>query len=240
MGENKKTASSTKSNEDNVQANSEGAADLGTAVADAGEQVQQQVVDLTQQVRQQASDQITTQKDRLADTLETVALLLHQASEHADLQDKAGLAGYVTKASGQVEQWSESLRERDASQLMDETVQFAKRQPVAFLSGALALGFAGARFLRSSAQQVEAPTTSANGSGSTSAEAPDLARNELFFNADEVDHVTQSDIDGVLQGDQDIDHPGLTGVDPTAGLEGDPLIDDSMAGETDVLSTERQ
>jgi hypothetical protein len=198
-------------------------------------------MDLTQQVRQQAGDQLATQKDRLADTLETVALLLHQASEHADLQDKASLAGYVNKASGQVGNWSESLRERDASQLMDDTVQFARRQPMLFLSGALAAGFAGARFLRSTAQPRETTSNGTSGeSGSAPAEAPSLDRNEVFYNADEVDHITQSEIDEVLQGEREIEHPGLTGIDTTAALENDPLTDDMLASQNNATSSEQR
>jgi hypothetical protein len=237
MGENNKAKSSSKSDEDNEKNQGGSASDLGEAVSEASEQMQEQVMNLTQQVRQQAGDQLATQKDRLADTLETVALLLHQASEHADLQDKAGLAGYVTKASGQVETWSETLRQRDASQLMEDTVQFARRQPMLFLSGALAAGFAGARFLRSSTQSPETTSgTDGNGSGS----APSLGRNDVFYNADETDHITQSEIDEVLQGEREIEHPGLTGIDTTAALENDPLTDDMLVSKNNATSTEQR
>ncbi len=147
------TAFATASNEPEQQNGSNG--DLGAAAMEAGEQIQEQVVNLTQQVRQQATDQLMSQKERAVDTLDTVALLLHQAGEHAHQQDKAMLAGYVDKAAGQVGQWSETLRDQDMTQLVEETKQFARRQPMLFVGTALAAGFLGARFLRSSTQQPE-------------------------------------------------------------------------------------
>lgn len=129
--------------------------ELGATAAEAGHQLQHQVSGVAQQVRQQASDQLLTQKDRLADTLDTVALLLRQSGEHAELQDKELLSQYVDKASGQVSQWSEKLRDQDVTQLLEETGNLARRQPLLFAGGALALGFLGARFLRTSTEQAQ-------------------------------------------------------------------------------------
>jgi ElaB/YqjD/DUF883 family membrane-anchored ribosome-binding protein len=128
---------------------------LGAATADLGKEAQEQVVNLTQQVRQQATDQLTSQKERAVDTLETVALLLHQAGEHAQQQDKALLANYVDKAAQQVSTLSESLAQQDVTQIVQTTKDFARREPMLFVGGALAAGFLGARFLRSSVPQPE-------------------------------------------------------------------------------------
>ncbi|HEV2529207.1 MAG TPA: hypothetical protein VGT61_12240 [Thermomicrobiales bacterium] len=147
-------------------------ADLGAAAAEAGQQLQHQVTGVADQVRQQASDQLMTQKERLVDTLDTVALLLRQSGEHAQLQDKALLAQYVDKASGQIGQWSEKLRDQDATQLLEETSNLARRQPLLFAGGALALGFLGARFFRTSAQPAQEtpalPATTEASSGEAS------------------------------------------------------------------------
>jgi ElaB/YqjD/DUF883 family membrane-anchored ribosome-binding protein len=128
---------------------------LGTAAADLGKEAQEQVLNLTEQVRQQATTQLTSQKERAVDTLETVSLLLHQAGEHAHQQDKALLANYVDKAAQQVGTLSESLAQQDVTQIIQTTKDFARREPMLFVGGALAAGFLGARFLRSSAQQPQ-------------------------------------------------------------------------------------
>lgn len=146
-------SASAPSGSDQRQQGSGSSESLGAAATGATEQIQEHVVNLTQQVRQQATDQLLSQKDRVVDALETVALLLHQAGEQAKQQDKAMLAGYVDRSAEQVTQWSDALREQDVTQLLEETRQLARRQPMLFVGGALAAGFLGARFLRSSAQQ---------------------------------------------------------------------------------------
>lgn len=242
MGDNKKTKSSTASTKEKTQSQSDSDFDLGASLADTGEQVQDQVMGLTDQVRQQATEQFATQKERLADTLETVALLLHQAGEHADLQDKANLSGYVDKASGQVTQWSESLRERDASQLINDTVEYARRQPMVFLGGALAAGFAGARFLRSSAQKAEnwPEETPDNGSAPTDVEGMFDNGDQSNLDLDLATGSAVSDIDVLSVIDEELDYLEVVEFDTTAGLEGDPLIDDSMGGDRDATSMEQR
>jgi len=149
------------------ESSSKQGADLGASAAEAGQQVQDQAINLGHQVRQQATDQIVAQKERAADALDTVVLLLQQAGEHAQQQDKAAIAQYADKAAGQVESLSTTLREQDVTQLMETTQEFARRQPLAFLGGALALGFAGVRFFRSSAPQAQqAPASGENGATS--------------------------------------------------------------------------
>lgn len=200
--------------------------DLGAAATEASEQIQDQVTGLTQQVRQQATDTLVSQKERLADTLDTVTLLLHQAGEHAELKDKAMLSGYVDKASGQLGQWSETLREREVTQLLDDTVQFARRQPMLFFSGALAAGFAGARFLRSSTQEPETTSTRAADVEPATTDVPKYDSDQAAFNSALASENSLPDSD---VGDFVEDYKAAT-------LEGDELIDGSLAGTNDSKS----
>lgn len=243
MPRSKKTSSSsTTSSNGQGQDASDANVDLGTAAAEATEQVRDQVSGLSQQVRQQATEQLASQKERLADTLDTVALLIHQAGEHADLQDKAMFSGYVDKASSQVGQWSETLREREVTQLLDDTVQFARRQPMLFFSGALAAGFAGARFFRSSAQQPEQETENAPAAGNESvmADIPHYDSDQAAFESAAMIEETPleasmaSNIDGGLGASDFVeDYEAAT-------LEGDELIDGSLAGTNDSTSSEQR
>lgn len=227
----KKTSASTASNNGNERAQPDADFDLGTAASEASEQIQDQVSGLTQQVRQQATDQLASQKERLVDTLDTVALLLHQAGEHADLQDKAMLTGYVDKASGQLGQWSETLREREVTQLLDDTVQFARRQPMIFFSGALAAGFAGARFLRSSTQQPEDATTStpAKDVEPATTDVPKFDSDQDAFNSALASGNTPLNAEA---GDFVEDYKAAT-------LEGNEFLDESLTG-TDVSTSTGQ
>lgn len=141
--------------------------DVAAAATEATDQIKGQVTGLGHQVREQANSQFATQKDKLVDALDTVSLVLRQSGEHADLQDKEMLSHYVDQASQKISQWSDSLRNQDMNQILDETKNLAQRQPLLFASGALALGFAGARFLRSSVKP-EQSSTSATGSSDSS------------------------------------------------------------------------
>ncbi len=252
-GSKKTTAASTKSSNGKSQDTSGANVDLGSMASDASDQIQDQVSGLTQQVRQQASDQFASQKERLVDTLDTVALLLHQAGEHADLQDKATLNGYVGKASSQVTQWSETLRERDMSQLLDDTVRYARRQPMLFFSGALAAGFAGARFFRSSAQPAEtspasntAPDTGF-GMGDTAVDTESVMSDTPRFDSDQAafDSAleaanTSLDMDMSLQTDREPMIGDFVEDYKAATQEGDDLVDDPLAGTSDSSSTGRR
>ena len=106
---------------------------------------------LVDTARQQATSQISTQQQRLAGTLNTVATALHDASREMRNQDEGPIADYVDTAASQVEQFANMLREQDLEQLMATTAQFARRQPALFLGAAFALGFAATRFIKSSA-----------------------------------------------------------------------------------------
>lgn len=168
-----KTKASSAGKQDN-----EATPDVGAAAAEAGHQVQEQVGNLTGQVRKQATDQIASQKERVADTLDTVALLLHEAGEHATKEDNAMIAGYADKASGQVTHWSDKLRDQDVTQLLEETKQLARRQPLLFFSGALAAGFVGSRFFRSSTQQAEHAKESDSSTGGGDSTASESSSSE--------------------------------------------------------------
>jgi hypothetical protein len=145
---------------DRVRGGSERISSAGSATSSASMsgqgteiigQAQDQAMKFVDTARQQATSQISTQQQRLAGTLNTVATALHDASREMRDQDEAPIAEYVDTAAHQVEQFATMLREQDLEQLMNTTAQFARRQPALFLGAAFALGFAATRFLKSSA-----------------------------------------------------------------------------------------
>jgi hypothetical protein len=62
------------------------------------------------------------------------------------------MAGYIDSAASQVDRLADVLKQQDLGQIIDSTGRFARRQPAVFLAAAIAVGFVGARFLRSSPQ----------------------------------------------------------------------------------------
>ena len=124
------------------------------ALAQVVEQTQSAAGQVSQQAQQQATSQLESQKARAVDSLVTVAQALRQTGQHLHQQDQRAVGGYVEQAAERVETLTNYLRARDVPQLVAETQEFARRQPGLFLSGAVALGFIGARFLMSSGQRA--------------------------------------------------------------------------------------
>jgi len=129
----------------------------GQAQAKTGEvidQAKEKTSQVVGQVQEQAKSQLTTQKDRAAEGLGSMALALRQTSQQLQDQNNAPVAQVTNTAADQIEKVSNFLRERDLNDMVIEVERFARRQPALFLGGALALGLIGARFLRSSGQRA--------------------------------------------------------------------------------------
>jgi hypothetical protein len=114
-----------------------------------------QVVD---QVQQQATSRIDEQKKTAAEGLQSVATAVRQAGDNLKQQGDSGItryaADYGAKAADQLEQLTDYLRRRDVNGLIADVEDFARRRPEYFLAGAFLLGFAGARFLKSSSPEA--------------------------------------------------------------------------------------
>src|SRR3954454_12540299 len=105
---------------------------------------------LMHSIQQQASSALSSPKDRAADGMKSVIDAVRQTGE--SLREKNGtIAGYADTAASQLERFSNQLRDRDVSELMDEVSAFARRQPALFTGGGVALGLVAARFLKSAA-----------------------------------------------------------------------------------------
>lgn len=128
------------------------AQDTAGQVMDQAQEAAGKVVD---QVRETASSQLSTQKDRAAETVGTVAQVIRSAGESLKGQNQSGIAQYADQAAERVEQFSSYLQNRDVRDIVVEVQHFARRQPTLFLAGAFLLGALGARFLKSSGQQAQ-------------------------------------------------------------------------------------
>lgn len=127
------------------------------------EQAKQQGQQLAQQARQQAGElanrgteqvksQLETQKHQAAQRMTPVQMALRETAQQLRKQGQGPVAGYADKASDQVERFSGYLRETEVDEMVDEVRGFARSRPALFLGSAVALGFLGTRFLKSSSQ----------------------------------------------------------------------------------------
>lgn len=132
--------------------------------AQVKEQVQQGAASLKETVAQQATGQLEGQKEAASGGLQNVARAFRQTSDQLREQDQDGVARYLDRATAQVEQVSEYLGRRDLQQMARDAEQFARREPVLFLGGALALGLFASRFFKSS-QAASPQGTNGQGRG---------------------------------------------------------------------------
>lgn len=129
------------------------------------EQVKQQGQQITQQARQQAGElatrggeqvksQLANQKHEASQRLTPVQVALRETAQQLRKQGQAPIAQYADRTSDQVERFSGYLRETEVDEMVEEARGFARNRTGLFLGGALALGFLGARFLKSSSQEA--------------------------------------------------------------------------------------
>ena len=129
------------------------------------EQVKQQGQQITQQARQQAGElatrggeqvktQLANQKHEASQRLTPIQVALRETAQQLRKQGKGPVAQYADKTSDGVERFSGYLRETEVDEMVDQARGFARSRPALFLGSAVALGFLGARFLKSSSQEA--------------------------------------------------------------------------------------
>lgn len=131
------------------------------------QQAKQQGQQLAQQARQQAGElasrggeqiksQLANQKHEASQRLTPIQTALRETAQQLRKQGQAPVAQYADKTSDQVERLSGYLRETEVDEMVDQARGFARTRPALFLGSAVALGFLGARFLKSSSQEAAA------------------------------------------------------------------------------------
>jgi len=108
-------------------------------------------------------------KEYVVDAVTGLAQALRQTGQHLR-EDGAQpmLAQYADRGAEQIEHVGGYLRRRATTQLVSDAEDFARRKPIAFASGAFALGMLAVRFLRSSNQSQVQPSSAASAAGAGS------------------------------------------------------------------------
>ena len=110
---------------------------------------------LQQQIHTQANAGLA----QAAQTMDGISQAVRDLS--GDLRDRpqsAPIAEYADSAADQLQHLSTYLR-KDAGDIVQDVRSYARRQPTVLLLGAFALGFLGARFLKSSGTATNQPNT---------------------------------------------------------------------------------
>jgi hypothetical protein len=105
---------------------------------------------LIDKVKDGAVSQLNTQKDRTTDGIGSVASAVRQSTRQLRDQQHDTIAEYVEQAAAQLERFSNTLKEKNVGELLEEAQRFARRNPALFVGGAFAVGLLSARFFKSS------------------------------------------------------------------------------------------
>src|SRR4051812_32321087 len=103
-------------------------------------------------VKDGAVSQLNTQKDRATEGIGSVAQAVRQSTQQLRDGQHDTIAQYVEQAASQLDKFANTLRQRDAGELMQDAQRFARRNPALFIGSAFAAGLITARFFKSSRQ----------------------------------------------------------------------------------------
>jgi hypothetical protein len=103
----------------------------------------------------QVEETVRAQRTVGADYIGSIAAATERAAAEFDTAMPQA-AQYIRQASEQIKGVADVVRERDMRDLVGEVETFARRQPTLFFGGAVILGFAALRFLKSSSPSPQA------------------------------------------------------------------------------------
>jgi methyl-accepting chemotaxis protein len=145
------------------------AADLSDGVArtakENASQLGEAAADFAHSAKGMVEEAVTQRKSLGADYIGSIA----QATGRAANEFEAELpqaAHYIRQASEQIQDVADKVREKDVRELVGEVQDFARQQPTLFFGGAVVLGFAALRFLKSTA-----PSSNSGTAGTTAFDA---------------------------------------------------------------------
>jgi hypothetical protein len=122
----------------------------GNMVDAAKEKIQQLASQARQSAGQQVESRFSDGKQRATQTLGSVAQSLHSSSQQLRDQQQNAIGKYADQAANKIEEISRYLENASLNDVATRVEDFARREPALFIGGAVALGFLGARFLKSS------------------------------------------------------------------------------------------
>jgi hypothetical protein len=128
------------------------ATDLKQTAQSAQRAAKEQASEFATHVGHELNHSAEEQKVRGAEAIQGFARAINSAAGELEGQSPM-VARYVRDAAQQVETLSGNLRSKSVTDLMQEASNLARSQPMLFIAGAVASGFALSRFLKSSASR---------------------------------------------------------------------------------------
>lgn len=124
----------------------------GDALRGTKAQLKDKAADLASGAKEQARAQYDAKKDVAVGELGTLASSLRRVVDDLSSSHPNNMSGKVVSTlADRLETFSQTLEGKDLDNVVSDVERFARRNPAAFLGGAVALGFIASRFLKSSA-----------------------------------------------------------------------------------------
>jgi ElaB/YqjD/DUF883 family membrane-anchored ribosome-binding protein len=127
----------------------------GNIVDAAKDKIQQLASQARETAGQQAESRFSDGKTRATQTLGTVAQTLKSSSQQLRDQKQDAIGKYADQAASKIEEISHYLENATLNDVATRVENFARREPALFIGSAVALGFIGARFLKSSRRDLQ-------------------------------------------------------------------------------------
>lgn len=108
--------------------------------------------EMAEAVKSHAASYFDRQKQTLASVIQDVTDATRHCASELEQKNHPTAGEYTGVLAGQMDNLAHTLREKDLNAILSQAQDFARRRPALFLGGALALGFAAMRFLKSSSQ----------------------------------------------------------------------------------------
>ncbi|MGP9819299.1 hypothetical protein ACTZWW_04730 [Salinarimonas sp. NSM] len=123
------------------------------AARDTAEEAREAGYAFVNGARDRAADYLERRKESAVQSIDDVAHTLRESSENFD--DRPNLRLFVDSAADGLENLAEEIRDRSFIEVYADVEQLARRRPALFATAAGVAGFMLARFLKSSAEEVE-------------------------------------------------------------------------------------
>lgn len=125
----------------------------------AAEEAKVEAKRAAQAAAERAKGALEQQKHSMADQVAGVAHALRSGARDLP-EEQQPFARYAEKGAEGLERISERIRSRDLDSLVGDAQDFARRNPLAFFAGSVAVGFFLSRFLKSSGERSEVERSS--------------------------------------------------------------------------------
>jgi ElaB/YqjD/DUF883 family membrane-anchored ribosome-binding protein len=125
-----------------------------------------QAADKASQIRDQATDTARGYaeegKARATGALDSVSKLIGDGASHVDEHRGEAYGDYARRAADAVSSFSDTLREKDVEELVDDMRDFVRKSPALAIGAAAAAGFVIARLIKAGSETLQETANAAS------------------------------------------------------------------------------